>query len=496
MASPAGTNYLEKLEEKGEALSAPSKLSSPSSTTAANTADSSLRGTSPTNSTATSTSIVDHFLDKNIFVSVTSTMDALEASLSANGLLKANDTASSPPGDSFSYNKRVPVQEDPAFRVDPYGFITNLDKEGHFVMDDYEEPDSIKVPTFVEAQQNTRRIEKWNAMLASWKLYTNKRFRKFKQRARKGIPTANIRTKVWKRVAGVQAKMNQHPGLYASLVQQSCLHSNSTSVRSLQDTIERDIHRTFPRHILFYDRRMHESNANAIDCLKGLAFAQDDVETVRGDDASTTKDILYAENGQASLRRILKAYSMYDPEIGYCQGMNFIVGMMLITNFTEEESFWLLVYTMKEEPCRIGDLFGEGMKQTHEVLYVAERLIHQFLPKLSKHFDREHIQINMFVTQWLLTQYSSSFHFDFVIRVWDAFLVEGWKITYRVMLAILEQVQSDLLSLSFEEILVYVRDIPDHVRGRAVLERAVQIPLKTSHIRKYEKEWSTKQDKH
>jgi hypothetical protein len=49
-----------------------------------------------------------------------------------------------------------------------------------------------------------------------------------------------------------------------------------------------------------------------------------------------------AQGGQAALRRVLRAYSLYDREVGYCQGMNFIAGMFL-TFVSEEEAFWLLV---------------------------------------------------------------------------------------------------------------------------------------------------------
>ena len=48
--------------------------------------------------------------------------------------------------------------------------------------------------------------------------------------------------------------------------------------------------------------------------------------------------------GQARLRRVLKAYSAYDREIGYCQGMNFIAAMFL-TLMSEERAFWMLVCT-------------------------------------------------------------------------------------------------------------------------------------------------------
>jgi TBC1 domain family member 10 len=147
---------------------------------------------------------------------------------------------------------------------------------------------------------------------------------------------------------------------------------------------------------------------------------------------------------------------------------------------------------MFEQPCKMRGLFGEGMRETHKVLYVAEKLIHQFLPNLAKHLDNESIHVTMYATQWLLTVYTSSFHFELVTRVWDCFFVEGWKIIYRVMLSILQYHQPQLLKLSFEEILGYVRDIPEKTRGGAIVDEAINIPLRWNHIHKYENEWEQK----
>jgi hypothetical protein len=135
-------------------------------------------------------------------------------------------------------------------------------------------------------------------------------------------------------------------------------------------------------------------------------------------------------------------------------------------------------------------MFGEGMRETHKVLYVAEKLIHHHLPRLARHFDREHIHVTMYATQWLLTQYTSSFNFDLAFRVWDAFLGEGWKIIYRVMLALLQKYQSQLMKMSFEEILTFFRELPDKVEGYQIMDIALKIPLRRRVIARYEKEWA------
>jgi predicted 2-oxoglutarate/Fe(II)-dependent dioxygenase YbiX len=168
--------------------------------------------------------------------------------------------------------------------------------------------------------------------------------------------------------------------------------------------------------------------------------------------------------------------------------MNFIAAMFL-TFLSEEESFWLLVIVMNEEPYKLRELFGEDMAGTHEVLYIAEKLLQQFLPKLSQHFETESIHISMFVTQWLLTVYTSTFPFELVSRVWDSFLVEGWKVVYRVMLALMEAASKDIMNYSFEQILNYFRDFPHTVDGTKIMNASLKIPLKRKHIQKHVTEW-------
>lgn len=132
--------------------------------------------------------------------------------------------------------------------------------------------------------------------------------------------------------------------------------NHTKSFRNLQDTIERDIHRTFPRHLLFYEESntlevVEEEPPLQLDLcgtteissmIRELELGQQQCDAASEDAMSNSDLVLSAQGGQASLRRVLKAYSLYDREIGYCQGMNFIAGMFL-TLLSEEEAFWLLV---------------------------------------------------------------------------------------------------------------------------------------------------------
>lgn len=48
--------------------------------------------------------------------------------------------------------------------------------------------------------------------------------------------------------------------------------------------------------------------------------------------------------GVMSMRRLLRAYSLHNPAVGYCQGMNFIAGMLLEVRLSSVPvSVWLTV---------------------------------------------------------------------------------------------------------------------------------------------------------
>lgn len=52
---------------------------------------------------------------------------------------------------------------------------------------------------------------------------------------------------------------------------------------------------------------------------------------------------LRSEEGQAALRRVLTAFSVHNPGVGYCQGLNFLAALLLTaTGKDEETAFWLL----------------------------------------------------------------------------------------------------------------------------------------------------------
>ena len=157
-----------------------------------------------------------------------------------------------------------------------------------------------------------RRKRKWIELLTKSGLPVDndspKRFpsrsEKLKRYVRKGIP-AEWRGNAWWYFARGQELLNKNIGVYDKLLYK--VNDPNFSSKDI-DIIERDLHRTFPDNVHFQKPKGSEEDPQMIH----------------------------------SLRRVLKAFSIYNSKIGYCQSMNFLSGLLLLF-MDEERAFWMLV---------------------------------------------------------------------------------------------------------------------------------------------------------
>ena len=60
------------------------------------------------------------------------------------------------------------------------------------------------------------------------------------------------------------------------------------------------------------------------------------------------------------------------------------------------------------------------------------------LPRLYAHFKEMDVHPTMYSAQWFMTLFTYNFPFAVVVRIWDSVLAEGWKVIFRVALALLK----------------------------------------------------------
>ncbi|KAH0634756.1 TBC1 domain family member 8B-like [Solanum tuberosum] len=141
------------------------------------------------------------------------------------------------------------------------------------------------------------------------------------------------------------------------------------------------------------------------------------------------------ERGRNSLRRLLIAYARHNPDVGYCQAMNFFAGILLLM-MPEENAFWALVGLIDEyfDGC-----YSQEMIESQVDQLVFEELVRERFPKLVNHLDYLGMQVAWISGPWFLSIFVNVLPWESVLRVWDVLLFEGNRVMlFRTALALME----------------------------------------------------------
>ncbi|KAI9004252.1 rab-GTPase-TBC domain-containing protein [Gaertneriomyces semiglobifer] len=295
-------------------------------------------------------------------------------------------------------------------------------------------------PTSGAVKASTRKKkgkeQTWLDLLSLWERHGLKRNSKIKKLGRAGIPDS-LRAKVWQALAGMD-KVRQD-GIYKDLLLRDDPHTF--------EVIERDIGRCFPEHSMFADER---------------------------------------SQGQANLRNVLRAYAIYNPEVGYCQGMGMLAGMLLM-RMPPEESFWMLVCTLE---THLKNFFTPSLSQLRVDAAVFEVLLHRISKRAANHLDKQDVLPIMYITQWFLTAYITTLPWETVLRVWDMMYCEGIKPLFRIGLAIIHANRAYLLQEcpTNAETLSFLLHLPhDRLEAEFLIERSLRVKItrkEIEHLRK------------
>ncbi|XP_029431850.1 carabin [Rhinatrema bivittatum] len=230
-----------------------------------------------------------------------------------------------------------------------------------------------------------QREGKWLDITSHWEKAMCRKYKKVKLLCRKGIPSS-LRARCWPLLCGGLANMAKNPRTYQELDQ-------APGDKQWIETIEKDIHRQFPFHEMFLSPEGH---------------------------------------GQQGLLRVLKAYTVYRPEEGYCQAQGPVAAVLLM-QMPVEQAFWCLVQICE---CYLPGYYSPELEAVQLDSEVFVRLLKKACPVAYRHLKKHGVGPLLYVTEWFLCLFSRTLPFPTLLRVWDAFFSEGVKILFRVGLVL------------------------------------------------------------
>jgi hypothetical protein len=156
-------------------------------------------------------------------------------------------------------------------------------------------------------------------------------------------------------------------------------------------------------------------------------------------------------SGQLSLFNVLKAYSNYDSEVGYCQGMNFIAGALLM-HLDEEKAFWTFVSIMFDKDWR--SLFKEGTPRLQKLVKDLSGLVQDKDDEVFRHFRDLDVDFNIF-SKYFLTLFLSDVNKGLGLKVLDRFLSFGETVLVKIISKVLVFERRKILVMKAEELMMF-----------------------------------------
>jgi hypothetical protein len=287
-----------------------------------------------------------------------------------------------------------------------------------------------------------RRRKKWVVLMKENGLMTDRPNRfppksaKVKRFVRKGIPP-DWRGNAWFYYAGGPAMVSKHYGVYDDLIRQAAAGAVSETD---DEIIERDLNRTFPDNVRF-KTDTHD-----------LGIPEPETEILQ------------------SLRRVLQAFSIYNPKIGYCQSLNFLAGLLLLF-MDEEKSFWMLNIITRVYLPGTHEVNLEGANVDLGVLMMS---VKESMPsvwaKIGGELDGSTFDpsksmrlppITLCTTAWFMSCFIGTLPIETTLRVWDSFFYEGSKTLFRIALTIFKLGEAEIKAVTDPmEIFQVVQTIP------------------------------------
>ncbi|XP_074155367.1 TBC1 domain family member 4 isoform X3 [Sminthopsis crassicaudata] len=165
-------------------------------------------------------------------------------------------------------------------------------------------------------------------------------------------------------------------------------------------------------------------------------------------------------SGQLSLFNLLKAYSLLDKEVGYCQGISFVAGVLLL-HMSEEQAFEMLKFLMYDLGFR--KQYRPDMMSLQIQMYQLSRLLHDYHRDLYNHLEENEISPSLYAAPWFLTLFASQFPLGFVARVFDIIFLQGTDVIFKVALSLLSTQEALIMECeNFENIVEFLKNtIPD-----------------------------------
>ena len=169
-----------------------------------------------------------------------------------------------------------------------------------------------------------------------------------------------------------------------------------------------------------------------------------------------------------NLTSILFSFVEVFPNIGYCQGMNFVVSFLYqLLNFNEEETFY--VFCGLQKNSKYHEIFQDDFITLKIFFTIFEKILNINRPEIYYKFMDNNLVTNSYSSSWFITLFTDNLIIvdkknppKFVFFIFERFILEGWSAIFNCGFTLLEYCYEKIMILEKDKLLTYLMNILDN----------------------------------
>ena len=144
----------------------------------------------------------------------------------------------------------------------------------------------------------------------------------------------------------------------------------------------------------------------------------------------------------------LKKIANHFPTMGYTQGVNFVVGYLLILGYESTDAFWLFVHLAMNRRYLLLGLYEDGFPLANIYTLIFKNMLKRIDKDLYSHiYESLMLDDSVWIFKWFITCYLYSFPIQSIKYVWDIFIEMGSLGLVYFAVALVKNIREKLMEI-------------------------------------------------
>ena len=157
------------------------------------------------------------------------------------------------------------------------------------------------------------------------------------------------------------------------------------------------------------------------------------------------------------LYNILIAYSNFNKNIGYAQGLNFLAARSIIIFKNEEKVFLFLDGLINR--FNLGFFLSINNQKLSKQIKYCSQLLNKYCNNFINYLKSKLVNHDFFTTSWLLTLFSNSMDKKKLYICWSFMTIFGWKFFYSFIIQIILFYEKNLIKIDESKLSIEMKEL-------------------------------------